>query len=140
MRLKLKKYGSKAKMTKLIYEFRYYAMLPYDEKRFIYEVEELKKEMEQVGKKILEQANHMKVIEKFSKQEEINYQLLKEIFQVRSINLEEIYIKLTKEKEKYFIQLFDENAFEEKKELTTTEILNKKDLYIRFNKKVKVFY
>ena len=53
--------------------------------------------------------------------------------------MEEIYIKLTKEKDVFYVQLFDEDAFEEKIELTNFGNLNKKDLEIKLNKKIKVF-
>lgn len=123
----------------LIYEFRYYSMLPYDYENKVNEIRELAKEIEEIEKEILKQAHKMKVIEKFSKQEEINYELLKNIFNTRSINLEEIYIKLTKEKDKFFIQVFDGNSLEEKIEMKDGKNINKKDLEIRLNKKVKIF-
>ena len=44
----------------------------------------------------------------------INYELLKNLFRVRSINLEEISVKVLKEKDKFFVQIFDENSLEEK--------------------------
>ena len=65
--------------------------------------------------------------------------MLKNIFKTKSINLEEINIKLIKEKEKFYIQVFDENSLEEKSELQHVEKINKKDLNIRLNKKVKIF-
>lgn len=124
---------------KLIYEFRYYTMLPYDYGRSVGEALEISKEMDEIGKKIIKQANKMKVIEKVSKQEEVNYEMLKNIFKTRSINLEEINIKLTKEDEKIYIQIFDENSLEEKNELQYIENIKKNDLNIRLNKKVKIF-
>ncbi len=124
---------------KLIYEFRYYTMLPYDYERSVGETLELSNEINEMGKKIIKQANNMKVLEKVSKQEEINYEMLKNIFHTKSINLEEINIKLIKEKEKFYIQVFDENSLEEKSELQYIENINKKDLNIRLNKKVKIF-
>ena len=42
-----------------------------------------------------------------------------------------------KEKEKYYIQLFDENIFEEKVEIEDIE--NKKDFEVKLNKKIKIF-
>lgn len=113
-------------------------MLPYDQEHNILETKELTEEIEKLGKKLLQQAHKMKVIQKLSKQEEIDYELLKGIFNMRSINLEEIQIKLAKEKDKFFIQIFDGESFEEKTEMQKT--FSKKDLEIRFNKKVKVFY
>ena len=93
----------------------------------------------------MNKAHKLKVIEKLSKQEEFDYQLLKYIFQNRSINLEELQVKLIKEKNKenknikYMVQIFDGNNTEEKVELENSEKLVNKDLAIRFNKKVKVF-
>ena len=127
-------------MLKYIYEFRYFLMLPYDEKNYLGQTKEMEKEVEELTKEVLEKAHQMKVIERFSKQKEIDYMLLKHIFQTRNINLEEIEIKLGKEKDKYSIQVFEENGMEEKIEIPNPEIINKKDLAIRFNKKVKVFY
>lgn len=124
---------------KLIYEFRYYTMLPYDYEKSVGETLELSNEINEIGKKIIKQANNMKVLEKVSKQEEINYEMLKNIFKTKSINLEEINIKLIKEKEKFYVQVFDENSLEEKSELQHVENINKKDLNIRLNKKVKIF-
>ena len=66
--------------------------------------------------------------------------MLKNLFNIRSINLEEISVKVTKEKEKYFVQLLDENSIEEKYELKNSESIRYKDLEIRLNKKVKVFF
>ena len=124
---------------KLIYEFRYYTMLPYDYEKSVGETLELSNEINEIGKKIIKQANNMKVLEKVSKQEEINYEMLKNIFKTKSINLGKIIIKLIKEKEKFYIQVFDENSLEEKSELQHVEKINKKDLNIRLNKKVKIF-
>ena len=71
--------------------------------------------------------------------------MLKVIFQNRNINIQDIEVKLIREKikeekiEKYYIQVFDGNGIGEKKELKNSETLNKKDLAIMFNKKVKIF-
>ena len=135
---KIEKAESKQELIKLIYEFRYYSMIPYSYEELIKDTKELEKDLEKIAKKLLEKSHKLKVIEKFSKQEEIDYILLKNIFLVRSINLEEIVIKLCKEKDKYYIQIFDDKAFEDKIELEDTSNMNKKDLLIRFNKKVKV--
>ena len=66
-------------------------------------------------------------------------------FQNRNINIQDIEVKLIREKikeektEKYYIQIFDSNGIGEKKVLKNSENLNKKDLAIMFNKKVKIF-
>lgn len=122
-----------------MYEFRYYLMLPYNYEKMIYETEELSEELEITTKKILAKAHKLKVIERLSKNEDINYELLKNLFIVRSINLEEISVKVLKEKDKFFVQIFDENSLEEKYELKNSQNISKKNLEIRLNRKVKIF-
>ena len=100
----------------------------------------MSKDIENAEKTLLQKAHKMKILERLSKNEDIDYELLKNLFSIRSINLEEISVKVTKEKEKYFIQLFDDNSIEEKYELKNSENIRYKDLDIRLNKKVKVFY
>lgn len=149
---KIEKCDTKSNMLKLIYEFRYYMMIPYSLEKDICEEDKLKKEIEKVTKKILEKSHELKVIQRFSKQEDIDYELLKIIFQNRNINIEDIEIKLIREKEKidgskngekcenYYIQVYDGNGVGEKKEMPNSENMNKKDLAIMFNKKVRAFY
>lgn len=122
-----------------MYEFRYYLMLPYNYEKMIYETEELSEELETTTTKILAKAHKLKVIERLSKNEDINYELLKNLFIVRSINLEEISVKVLKEKDKFFVQIFDENSLEEKYELKNSQNISKKNLEIRLNRKVKIF-
>ena len=115
-------------------------MLPYSYEKSIREVEELREIIETLERSLLKKSHDMKIIEKFSKQEDVDYELLKHIFSTRSINLEEIYVKLTKEKENYFIQIFEGESFEDKIQIQEPDKINKRDLYIRLNKKVKAFY
>ena len=122
-----------------MYELRYYLMLPYNYEKMIYETEELSEELETTTKKILAKAHKLKVIERLSKNEDINYELLKNLFIVRSINLEEIFVKVLKEKDKFFVQIFDENSLEEKYELKNSQNISKRNLEIRLNRKVKIF-
>ena len=151
--IKIDKCSSKQEMIKLMYEYRYYLMIPYNSKDNILEEKKLQKEIEEETKIILEKAHKLKVIEEFSKQEEINYELLKVIFQNRNLNIEDIEIKLIRQKEKnvsnkenkniqneeYYVQVFDGNGIGEKRKLKNSDVMNKKDLAIRFNVKVKPF-
>ena len=104
------------------------------------DTKELSKEIEKIERTLLQKAHKMKVLERLSKNEDIDYELLKNLFSIRCINLEEILVKVTKEKEKYFIQLLDEKKKKEKYELKNSENIKYKDLEIRLNKKVKVFF
>lgn len=137
---KIEMIDTKQEMLKLIYEFRYYTMLPYDYEKSIRQVNELQETIENIEKVLLKKAHDMKIVEKFSKREDVDYELLKYIFSTRIINLEEIYIKLKKEKDKYFIHIFDGESVEDKIQIQDPDKIKKRDLYIILNKKVKVFY
>ena len=52
-------------------------MLPYNHEKTIYETEELSEQLKRTTKKLLLKAHKLKAIEKFSKNEDINYELLK---------------------------------------------------------------
>lgn len=138
--MKLDKVENRQELTKLIYEFRYYLLLPYSYENNIYEEKELKEEIKKLSIKLLNKSHKNKVIQKFSNREEVDYELLKKIFTSKSINLEEIEIKLTKEKDGFFIQMFDDKSLEEKYQMKKIENIRNKDFEIRYNKKVKAFY
>ena len=138
-KIKIEKIQTKQEVIKSIYELRYYNLLPYTQNKNICQIKEIQKELEELKHQLLKKAYEMKVTEQFAKNDEIHYELIKNIFDIRVINLEDLYIKVIKEKEKYYIQLFDENIFEEKIEIKDSENITKKDLEIRLNKKVKIF-
>ena len=127
---KITKAETKQEIEKIIFDFRYYLLLPYDYQEKICEVEKLKKLINEVSEKIIDKAIDLKAIERISNNSETNYDILKNIFIVRIINLTDAYLKITKEKDKYFLQIFDENIFEEKVEINKPE-----ELEIKLNKK-----
>lgn len=133
---RIDKVETKQEIIKLIYELRYYCLLPFNQELSIYQVKDLRKEIEELQRKIIKKAHDLKAIDIFSKDEEIDYQILKEIFILRVISLEDLNVKIIKEKEKYYMQLFDEKVFEEK---VSIENINKKDLRIKIGKRVKIF-
>lgn len=138
-KIKIEKVETKNDLIKLIYIFRYYNLLPLNQEENINQIKEIEKEIEIVERELIKKGHELKIIDTFSKEEDIDYQILKSIFEVRVINLENLYIRISKEKDKYYIQLFDENAFEEKVEIKDMGKLNKKNLEKRINKKIKIF-
>lgn len=125
---------TRQEIEKIIYQFRYYLLLPYDNNNTIHKIDKLKEQIKETEKLIIEKAIQLKVIEKISNDEKTNYEILKNIFKVRIIKLEDAYLKITKEKDKYFVQIFDENIFEQ-----NIEISKPKDLEIKLNKKVAIW-
>ena len=145
--LKITEVKGKNEVIDSIYEFRYYNLLPFSSKIDVSEVKGIKKELKETRRLLIEKAQELKIIIQTSKNKEIDDEILKNIFMIRMIALEDIHIKLIKEKEKQkdkdkgkvYLQLFDEEIFEEKVELKHFRNVNKKDLEIKFNKKIKVF-
>ena len=82
------------------------------------------------------------MLDELSKNEKINYDILKHIFQVRSIKLEDLSVKIIKEKTQFCVEFYSnelEKVFEEKIQLKNVGNIDKKDFEIKLNKKVKIF-
>ncbi len=131
---RIEKAQTKQEMEKIIYDLRYYEMLQYDKEVMIKDKEELSKEIQKLEEKTVIKSINLNVLEKISNDDKTNYEIFKNIFKIRIIKLEDSYLQITKEKDKYFIQIFDENIFEEK-----VEILEPKELEIKPNKKVAIW-
>lgn len=114
-------------------------MLPFSQKIDISKLKNISEEMRMIKIDLIKKAHEIKVIDIFSNNDEIDYDLLEIIFNIRVISLEDLYIKLIKEREKYYIQLFDEDMLEEKIEIKNMGNLDKKNLEIKINKKTKIF-
>ena len=130
----INKVETKQEIEKIIYNFRYYLLLPYDYENTIQKIEKLQKQISEVRELLIDKAIDLKVIQRISNDKNSNYEILKNVFDVRIIKLEDAFLKITKEKDKYFVQIFDENIFEEK-----IEISKPKDLEIKLNKKVSIW-
>lgn len=134
IKININKSQTKQEIEKIIYDFRYYLLLPYNKEKTIQKVEKLQKSITEITELIIKKAIELKVIEKISNNEKTNYEILKNIFNIRIIKLEDAYLKITKEKEKYYLQIFDENIFEDKIEISKPE-----DLEIKPNKKISIW-
>ncbi len=135
---KIEKANTKSEIIELIYLFRYYNLLPYDNKFNISELKEINRELSSVERKVINRAVELKAILELGTDKELNYCIIKNIFNLRIIDLEELNIKISKEKDKFFLQIFDENTFEEKIQIDKDNI-NKKDFQVKLNKKTKLF-
>lgn len=136
---KVKNINTKQELMQHIYEFRYYCLLPFSNSKTMDEVEEIKFQIEEIEIILLNKAHELKLIEPFSKEKEIDFQIARNMFHVRVINLEDLSIKVIKEQNSYFLQLFDEEVFEEKIEIQNMWGFDKKELSLKLNKKVKLF-
>lgn len=133
IKINIDKAETKQEIEQIIYNFRYYLLIPYDYENAIQNIEKLQSKINEVITLLIDKAIDLKAIQRISTDKETNYEILKKIFSVRIIKLEDAYLKISKEKDKYFVQIFDENVFEEK-----IEISKPKDLEIKLNKKVSI--
>lgn len=136
---KIQKAETKYEITNLLYQFRYLYFLPWQLEKNVGENSMLRRAMQRTGNMLIQKAIAYKVISSFSTIPEVNEKIVSNIFKIRMIELEELYVKITKEKEEWFIQLFDEDVFEEKFIFSKKEEWTKKDLEIKINKKIRLF-
>ena len=113
-------------VIKLLYQFRYFMCLSFDETKNVKDLEIIEEEINKTEQLLVKKAMEFKVINK------VPFEVMKHVFETRIIILEELYYKITKESEKYYIQIFDENITEEKFEIKSIE-------KIKLNKKIKIF-
>ncbi len=132
--IQIDKATTKQEIVTLLYQMRYYLQLPITREKTIVETIP-EKWLKPVIQKLLEKAEELKAIQKFSQDENITYIIWKYIFKVRAIKIEDLSIKITKDKQQYILQIFDENIFEEK--ISITEFQEKLD--IKPNKRIKIF-
>ena len=101
------------------------------------DVEKFKMDLEHVKEVLIKKLYDNKLINTISTNEKNDIEIVKNIFTLRIINLEYIYIKIKKKENKYIVYIFDEKETLEK-EIEMYLEFNKKDK-IKLNKKVKLF-
>lgn len=134
---KIENSKEKEQIIDCLYEFRYYIHLPYTEEEKVYDIKEFSESIEIVKEKIIKKMYDNKIINVISTNERNDIQIIKNIFDLKLINLEDIYLEVKKKNNMYIIKIFDE------KETLETQIemnleFNKKDK-IKLNKKIKLF-
>ena len=112
-------------------------ILPFNEQIDIYQNVELEQNLKEVQNALLKKAIENKIVFTPSDNIEENLKLLQYIFKTNIISLDDIYIAVIKEKDKYFVELSEnnENTYEEKFEIKD---LKKHSLNVRLNKKNKI--
>ncbi len=120
-----------------MYELRYFNLLPVTEEKNIEDISELSRLLVTIKKELIDKAVSLKIINQVFSEDTTNSDLLKNIFSLRIISLEDINVKITKEKNDFFMQFFDENTIDETIKINIK--LNKDDLKVKINKKTKLF-
>lgn len=120
-----------------LYELRYYCFLPYNSEKNIKEVEKLQMYLEEAKDLLIQKLYTNKIINTISTNEKNDIEIVKKIFDLKMINLEDIYLQIRKKSEGYSVKFYDEKETLETEENIKLEF-NKKDR-IKFNKKIKLF-
>ena len=126
----------KAELIELIYKYRYYNLLIIKNNQCIYEQKELKKLLITTFKDIIDKAIEMKLIIKIFEDEKTNYEITTMLLLSKIICLQDINIKITKEKEGIFLTIYDEQIKENKIKIDN---ITKEQINIKFNKITKLF-
>lgn len=137
IKLKIKNATSREEINRIIYEIRYFNLIPIDRNTRIKDITSLKKMLTTTQNDAIAKAYELKSLKELYKDRTQNIKVLKHIFDLKIIKLEDVGYKILKEKDDYYIQFFDDDVIDEKIKLDTQ--INKKDLKIRLNKKIKLF-
>ena len=135
--VKIEKAANKEEIMRVLYELRYFNLIPISESKNIEKVAKLKKMLKETKQKAISKSCKLKVINEVCKDKQLNEEVLEYIFSLNIIRIEDINIKIVKDKEnRTYLQFYDDNIEDERFELDFE--LKKEDLKTRFNKKMKV--
>lgn len=123
---KIEKANEKSQIEKIIYELRYYKLIP----------PIVTKKTDEIEKKLIKKACEQKILTKFSEKEETNYQILKHIFTSKIIDLSETVYTLKYTKGTLTLNIYDGKTHDETKQIQITE---KTELSVKLNKKIKIW-
>ena len=90
-----------------------------------------------IDRELIEKAIEYKIINKLSDNFEINFLIVKNIFDTRILKLENINIELKKDNEQEILNIYDDKILENTIKLE--RVSNLKQFGIKYNKKMKVF-
>lgn len=135
--LKIKNIDNKSDLIDYAYQLRYYNFLPYNENESINQIKDLKLQLNNIEEELIKKLYNNKIINTISTSEKNDIKIVKEIFNLKVINLEDIYLQIRKKDNKYLIKIYDDKETIEK-EIDMELEFNKKDK-IKLNKKIKLF-
>ena len=137
LKYKIRKASTRENINRIIYEIRYLNLLPFSMNENIGQNSKLVKLFENVEKDAIKRAHELKDFNELSKNADINFEILKNMFSLEAIRLEDVSLKLIKEQNEVFVQFYDDNIIDKKFKINIES--SKEDMKIRFNKKIRVF-
>ena len=128
---------NKTDIIDCLYELRYYNFIHYNPELLIKDIEEFKQDIKNLEEKMVKKLYDYKMINTISTNEKNDIEIVCNIFNLRIINLEYIYLEIRKKENVYILKIYDEKETLEK-EIEIELEFNKKDK-IKLNKKIKLF-
>ena len=135
---KIKRAATRSEMIDCMYELRYYKFLPYTKDKRVKDIEYLEAYIEQAEELLIKKMYDNKLINTISTNLENDIDIVKSIFDLKIINMEQIYIQMHKQKSdiEYALKIYDGKETLEREQMINLEF-NKKDK-IKLNKKIKL--
>ena len=148
LKVKIESAEAKEEIIKLIYDFRYYCVLPINELQQIKDVPELREDVKEVMNMLIDKSIDKNIIENISNSVSLCYNTLKYVFESRIVDLEKMHLKITRVSEgktqedskhkeyNILISLYDYKSEEEVHQacVNNLELLN-----IKTDKKIALF-
>lgn len=131
---------SKKQIAELIYTFRYYSLIYYDENTQIKDIEELEQDIKNIENLLIDKSIRIRMINELSANQSLNLQIISPIFELRNIELKDIEIKVEEDiVNNHIIQIeyLDNGIAEKTKTIDIENISQVKGL--KFNKRIKIF-
>lgn len=117
---------NKHELVKWMYKIRYYRYIPINANECIKDIKELNETFEKLIKQIIKMAQKLKVWDIFSEDFELTYQILKEIFNTKIINLECINLEFKYENKVLYVEYYDDTVIESMKKISVDSVKIKK--------------
>lgn len=141
----IEKIEERIELEKILYEFRYYCLLPIFENKNIKDIKKLEEYIKNVMNVIIDNCIYKQIITNYSNSISLCYNILKYIFTSKIIDLNEVSIKIintkkekTEEGINYYItiKIYDDKDAEE----TYSEVVNNLNLLnVKLNKKIPFY-
>ena len=103
---------NKLSLIKWIYKIRYYRYIPINNNEKIKNLKELDLDFQILFKKIIKKAQELKIWDNFSENQEVTYQILKEIFDTKIIYLQNINIQCDYNEGELIVDYYDDTVIE----------------------------
>ena len=133
----IEKLEGRREIIELMYEFRYYNLIPIDDETQIKDEISLSKEIDEVRTFLIKKALNGKIINVVNNNEYINLEVLKNIFSLRIINLENAEVFFQNTEDGAIVNYLEGNTEE-----TAVKMIFPKDIgkyKIKENRKIKIF-